>query len=202
MSVATRSIFANSHYLAVWLAASNKSIQANPGDQQALNVHFALNEIHKFFNTKSDSGLASLEKRHQIFSYLEEAAKTGYPRAMFLVGLCHVEGFGCAINSRLGNQLIEVSAVWRGCDLALAYIKLRLGLAYMYGDAGNNIKANLRKAVVHLLAAGSISQPAFEVVKEHIRVQELRLAQRSPQKSSIQHEPAPVFHRPMLVSAF
>ncbi len=171
----------NPHYINAWRSASSKAIQTNPDDQAALLIHFALNNLHKLYVTKAQQDTSPLILRSEIFTYFQQAAISGYPPALFFEGLARLEGFGCQKDQATGKALIQVAAVARTCKLAINFVQMSLGMAYLLG---NGAPQCFKQAIQQFKFAGEIARPQLQFIASHLQQMRVRMSPQSIQTRS------------------
>lgn len=183
VSIQSQTNLTQPHNIKVWRDASSKAIQIDPNNQAALYIHCALNALHDTYVTKLPTVSNPLEVRNATFNYIQQAALTGYPPALFFEGLARLEGFGCKQDQTTGKALIQVSAVARACDLAIGFVQMRIGIAHLYGKGAAQ---SFKLAIQNFKLAGAIAQPQLQLVAAHLHKMRLRMAPVSMlQKSNV-----------------
>jgi TPR repeat protein len=170
--MAIQSIFTKAQFVHPWREASMKEIQKNPNDQRAVYVQLALNDVYKMHFQADDNLSSTLDKRNDIFQYVQEAANSGYAFAQFLQGICYIDGYGTPQDVETGDAYIRVAGVARKCPAALDYLSRRLGLAYLFGK---DVTQSYEEGIKYLQRAGRIAQPELLMVAAHLRKMQARL---------------------------
>lgn len=118
-----RTLLTNPACISAWRAEAKRTASHAVIAHNAQYVQNALAVLDELYCLKNPEQKNPLHMRQAAFALFLEASLAGYPLAMFFEGLARKEGFGCQVDAKTGEALIQVAGS-RKCAEALNYLAL------------------------------------------------------------------------------